>query len=135
MKNLVWWWAAVCALLLYLQADAKTAPKSGYQSATVVSVEKYETPTNYVGDNASDAPLHSDDYSYDIGIQMSCELYVGRYHSVTDYLPWALAPNHQVDVRLDKHMLYVNLPFSDREVRMGIVHHQRLSQTGCATGS
>jgi len=128
--------ALVCGLsLLYLQADAKsTNTTTGYQTAKVVSVEKYQAPSNYVGDNATDAPLQSDDYSYDIGIALSCDLYVGRYHSATDYLPTVFAPNHEVDVRLEKHILYVSLPTSDREVKMGIIHHQHLKPEACPAG-
>jgi hypothetical protein len=62
-------------LLTYVHAGAKR----GYQSATVVSVESHETPSNYVGDNPSDAPLQAEIHSYDIGIRMNCTVYVVRY--------------------------------------------------------
>ena len=36
--------------------------------ATVVSVESRAIPSNYLGDNPSDAPLQAEVYSYEIGI-------------------------------------------------------------------
>jgi hypothetical protein len=76
--------------------------------------------------------LQARDYSYDIGIRLNCNLYVGRYESATRYLPSVFAPNHQVDVRLHKHIMYVSLPFSDEEVMMGIVGHKRVKDEVCA---
>jgi len=136
MKKMLTLVAIVCSvLLIYLRADTKRDARSGYQAATVVSVEKHETPSNYVGGNPSDAPLQAEDYSYDIGIRLDCDVYVGRYESATDYLPSVFAPNHTVDVRLEKHILYVSLPSSDREVKMGIVSHRRTKENGCTANS
>jgi hypothetical protein len=122
-------------LLISLHALAKqaTAIEEGYQTATVVSVAKHVSPSNYAGDNPSDAPLRANDYSYDIGIRLNCNLYVGRYESATKYLPSVFAPNHEVDVRLRKHIIYVSLPFSDDEVMMGIVRHSRVKDEVCLT--
>src|SRR5277367_1440379 len=85
-------------LLAYL--SAKTAPnvEQGYQTATVVSVDKYESPSNYVGDNPADAPLQGRNYAYQIGIRLDCSVYVGLYQSATNYLPADFAPNKAVDV-------------------------------------
>ncbi len=41
----------------------------------------------------------AEDYSYDIGIRLNCDVYIGRYESATDYLPAVFAPQHTVDVR------------------------------------
>jgi hypothetical protein len=126
----------VCGVLLIsLHSGARQTTKDGYQSATVISVEKHASTSNYVGDNPIDAPLQADDYSYDIGIRLECNVYVGRYESATDYLPSVFAPNHAVDVRLQKHLIYVSLPFSDREVKMGIVGHRRLKEQECPANS
>jgi hypothetical protein len=119
---------AVSVLFVYLQANAK---QTGYEPATVVSVDKHVTPSNYVGGSPSDAPLQAEDYSYDVGIRLNCNIYVGRYESATDYLPAVFAPNHTVDVHMDKHVLYVSLPESDRVVKMGIVSHKRLKEQAC----
>jgi hypothetical protein len=119
--------------LMYLHASAKPDMEQGYQTATVVSVTKHVSASNYVGDNPSDAPLQARDYSYDIGIRLNCNVYVGRYESAIRYLPSVFAPNHEVDVRLRKHIMYVNLPFSDEEVMMGIVGHKRVKDEVCLT--
>ncbi len=135
-KTLVLLTLVLSVLLICLYAEAKrdSKEKQGYQTATVVSVDKHEAPSTYVG-NPVDAPLQADDYSYDIGIRVDCNVYVGRYESAMDYLPSAFALNHRVDVRLQKHIMYVSVPTSDREVKMGIVSHKRLSETGCNPNS
>ena len=134
-KSLILSCIALGGLLICLHAYAKPNVKQGYQTATVVSVEKHETPSNYFGDNPTDAPLQADDYSYDIGIRVECNVFVGRYESATNYLPSVFAPKHQVDVRLEKHVMFVSLPFSDREVKMGIVWHRRMKDEGCPANS
>ena len=100
-----------------------------------MSVEKHQAPSNYIGGGATDAPLQADDYSYDIGIRLDCSVYVGRYASAVDYLPSVFAPHRQVDVRLQKHILYISLPYGDREVKMGIVSRRRLKEAGCNSKS
>ena len=122
-------------LLVYLHADSKRDTRGGYLTATVVSVEKRQGPSTYIGGNPTDAPLRADDYSYDIGIRLDCDVYVGRYESAIDYLSSVFALNHTVDVRMQKHMIYVGLPSADRDVKMGIVGHQRLREAGCAPNS
>ena len=121
------------ALLVYSRADTKKDSQDRYQTATVVSVDKHVSESNYVGGSSSDAPSQAEDYSYDIGIRLNCNIYIGRYESATDYLPSAFSPNHAVDVRLQKHVMYVSLPEGDREVKMGIVGHSRLKEQGCVT--
>jgi hypothetical protein len=92
------------ALLVYLHADTKRESKDQYQMSTVVSVNKHVSESNYVGGSPSDAPLQAEDYSYDIGIRLNCNIYIGRYESATDYLPSVFSPKHSVDVRLEKHI-------------------------------
>jgi hypothetical protein len=131
-KNLMLSGLAFGVLLIALHAPAKQAPDDGYQTATVVSVKKHVPVSNYAGDNPSDAPLQSRDYyAYDIGIRLSCNIYVGRYESATRYLPSVFAPNHEIDVRLRRHVMYVSLPFSDDEVMMGIAGHRRAKDEVC----
>lgn len=119
-------------LLIFPHARAKPTIEGGYQTAIVVGVKKHVSASNYAGDNPSDAPLGSrDGYSYDIEIRLNCNVYVGRYQSATRYLPSVFATNHEVDIRLHKHILYVSLPFSDEEVMMGIVAHRRMKDEVC----
>ena len=98
------------ALLVYLHADTKRESHDQYQTATVVSVDKHAPESSYVGGSPSDAALQANDYSYDIGIRLNCNIYVGRYQSPTDYLPSVFSLQHSVDVRLQKHIMYVSLP-------------------------
>jgi hypothetical protein len=113
-----------------LLASAHAATKQEYQSATVVSVESHETPSSYAGSNPSDAPLHSEVYSYDIGIRLGCTVYRTRYESAFDYLPSVFAANHPVEVKPQKHVMYVSLP-GDREVRMAIGGRSGVKDISC----
>ena len=129
---------ACAALLISVHARAKQTPatEDGYQTATVVSVTKHVSGSSYIGgDNPSDAPLRARDYAYDIGIRMNCNIYVGRYESATKYLPSVFTPQHQVDVRLQRHIMYVSLPLNDDEVMMGIVSHIRVKDEVCLARS
>jgi hypothetical protein len=118
-----------CALVAYVYADTK----GGYQQATVVKVDECDAPSVFGGSNPSDAPLQPEVFAYDIALKVNCDLYVGRYQSAFDYLPPIFARDHAVDVRVQKHILYVSLPDSDREVKMGIVTHSRVKQASCTT--
>ncbi len=103
------------------------------QQATVVSVNKYEAPFNFLG-NPTDAPLQSTEYADNVAIQIGCNVYVGRYESAIDYLPNVLAPNHSVDVHLEKHVMYIHVP-GDGEVKMGIVSHRQIQNGSCAVSN
>ncbi len=70
-----------------------------------------------------------------LAIRLDCNIYIGRYESATDYLPSVFLPKHSVDMRLQKRIMYVSLPESDREVKMGIVVHSRVKEEGCAANS
>jgi hypothetical protein len=122
-------------LLAYLHAKTPSDVEQGYQTATVVSVDKYETPSNYVGDNPVDHPLQGRSYAYQIGIRLDCNVYVGLYQSAINYLPADFAPNKTVDVRMRKHVMYVSLPYNDWDVKMGIVSHRRIKNESCPAGS
>jgi hypothetical protein len=118
-------------LLIYVHAKTSGAAEQGYQTATVVSVEKHETSSNYIGGNPSDSPLQSRNYAYEVGLRMECNVYVGLYQPATNYLPSDFAPNKTVDVRLRKHVLYVSLPYSDWDIKMGILSHRRIKNESC----
>jgi hypothetical protein len=103
--------------------------KQPYQSATVVSVANHETPSAYVG-NPTDAPLQSEVYSYDIGIELNCTVYMVRYETGLDYLPSVFSPNQTVEVSLEKHVMNVNLPGA-REVKLSIGRRSRVKDASC----
>jgi hypothetical protein len=122
-------------LLIYVHAKASADVEQGYQTATVVSVEKHEMSSNYIGGNPVDSPLQSRNYAYEIGIRLDCNVYVGLYQSAINYLPSDFAPNKTVDVRLRKHILYVSLPYSDWDVKMAILSHRRIKNESCPATS
>ena len=119
-------------VLTCLPADSTRVVEQGYEAATVISVDRFQPVSNYLGENPADAPLRAREYSYDIGIRLACNIYVGRYESAINYLPSAFARNQIVDVRLQKHILYVSLPDSDWDVKMGIVSRRRVRDESCA---
>ena len=107
--------------------------KQPYQAATVVSVAKHEIPPIYVG-NPTDAPLQSEVYSDDIGIELNCTVYMVRYDTGLDYLPSVFSPNQTVEVSLEKHAMNVNLP-GGREVRLSIGRRRRVKDTSCMSNN
>jgi hypothetical protein len=105
-----------------LLTSAHAATKAGYQPATVVSVESRAIPSNYLGDNPSDAPLQAEVYSYEIGILVGGTVYRTSYDSAFAELPSAFAPNRPVQVNLRKHVMDVELPCA-RTLQMAIESH------------
>jgi len=135
MKNHLWMPSLVLAILaMVVYASATKTQKTGYQTATVLSVEKHHGPSNYIG-TGTDAPLQPDEYAYDIRIHLPCNDYVGRYESPTDYLPSVFAANHAIEVRLEKHVMFVSLPWNDQEVKMGIIGHKHEKADACESAS
>ena len=133
-KSLVLLLLVFGALLPRMQGSTPKDVEHGYQTALVVSVGKHETPSNYVGDNPADAPLQARNYAYEIGIRLDCNVYVGLYQSAMNYLPSDFAPGKTLDVRVGKHVIYVTLPYSDWDVKMGILRHRRIKSETCLAG-
>lgn len=104
--------------------------KPQYQSATVLSVKSHETPSNYVGDNPTDAPLVAQDEGYDIKLRLNCDIYTLRYQSAIDYLPSVFVPEHEVNVYTQKHFMYVDVA-GGRDVALAIRGHRRAHDTSC----
>lgn len=100
-----------------------------YQSATVVSVTNHEPLPSYVG-NPVDGPSQSEVYSYDIGIQLDCTVYVVRYETGVANLPSVFSPHQTVEVSLEKHVMKVGLPGA-REVRLSIGRRSRVKDRSC----
>ncbi|MGA2697629.1 MAG: hypothetical protein ABSE92_16320 [Terriglobales bacterium] len=103
-----------------------------YQSATVVSVKAHETPSNYVGDNPTDAPLVAQDEGYDINLRLNCDIYRLRYQSAIDYLPSVFVPEHEVNVYTKKHYMYVDVA-GGRDVPLLISGHHRAHDASCTS--
>ena len=125
-KSLILLILVAAGLVVYLHASVK----QGYQTATVVTVKKLDTTPQFIGGNPTDAPAQAEEYAYEIGLRLECTNYVGRYESAINYLPAAIAPNKEIDVRLEKHWMYLSLN-SDREIKMGILRHERVHSDAC----
>jgi len=113
-----------------LSAEMYANTKQSYQPATVVSVANHETRSNYIG-SPTDAPLEPQVYSYDIGIQVNCTVYVVRYDTPLDYLPSVFSPHQTVEISLQKHVMKVNLP-GGRAVSLSIASRSQVRDTSCA---
>jgi hypothetical protein len=103
--------------------------KQPYQLATVLSVANHENAPGYAG-NPTDAPLQAEVYAYDIDIQLNCTVYTVRYESGLNYLPSVFSPHQTVEVKLQKHVMNVNLPGAS-EVRLSIGSRSRARDTSC----
>jgi hypothetical protein len=129
--------AAISAVLFicFASANAKDAQRysrnnNDYYPATVLNVRQHQMQSNYVGGSATDAPLQSSVFAYDVSLHLDCGTYVGRYQTPFNSLPAVLTPNSEVDVRLQKHVMYVDVPGS-REYRMSIVGPPHGQASGC----
>lgn len=94
---------------------------------TVVEVQKHRLQfPGYTmgGSNPSDAPLTSRYYVFEVSIRVGCETYVGRYQTPFNFLPSLFTPDQRIEVRLTKHVMYFELPYSGG-IRMSIVHRHR----------
>lgn len=131
--------SAAMLLVCFAGANAKDAQRfagrnnNDYYPGTVLSVHQHEAQSNYVGGSATDAPLQPSVYAYDVALRVKCGTYVGRYQTPYNSLPSVLTPNSEVDVRLQKHVMYVDVPGS-REYRMSIVDRPRGQPSGCEQG-
>lgn len=126
MKGSLIFVGLICGALV---TSVHASTKHPYQPATVVSVTRHETQNNYIG-SPTDAPLQPEVYSYDIGIQLNCTVYVVRYETGLDYLPSVFSPQQTVEVSPRKHVMNVNLPGA-REVRLSIASRSRVKDSSC----
>src|ERR1700722_19447082 len=113
-----------------LSGRMHAAIKTGDQTATVISVESYESQSNsnYAGANPSDFPLQSVIYQYDIVTRVGSAIYRASYESVLDHLPSFIATNHSIQVNLKKHLMYVTVP-DEGEVRLAVESHSSVQGT------
>jgi len=122
------------ALPMFYVSPSRNARE--YVEGTVVGVESHqvESPGFTVGgSNPSDAPLTSHYYVYEVSIRVGCETYVGRYETPFHYLPSAFASAQRLELRLTKHVMYFEIPYSDG-IRMGIVRRYRECGTNRQSG-
>ena len=130
MRNSLMWFICFSTILpagLYAQAKAAS------QTATVVSVTKYEAPSNYIG-SPTDAPLQPTEYANDIALRLGCEVYVGRYKSAIDYLPSTFRAGHRAEISVEKRTIYVR-DLSGDDVKLNLVRSYRSSGGGCPSSA
>jgi hypothetical protein len=103
-----------------------------FDKAVVMRVEKSEPTLPYRGRRA-DSPPPPTEFDYELTLRVNGQLYVGLYQSAIDYLPSAVAPNRSVEVRVERHVMYVRAPGAG-EIKMGIVRHYSASTASCSSG-
>lgn len=120
----------VCAVAM-LSASNRVQLGS-FQEGKITSVEKQEVmePAYSGGDNPSDAPLQSQSYAYNIGVETGCATYVAHFESPYDYLPSAFSANREVPVRVSKHTMDFDLGY--REMQMRIIRHKGGKAASCS---
>jgi hypothetical protein len=123
--------AVLLSVVIALNASTKPNVANNYSQGTVLSVHKNvkHTPETTAGTSPTDAPLQSEYYAYEVSVRVACNTYVGRYETPFNYLPSSFTPNHAVDVRLGKHVLYFSIP-GEPEMKMAIVRQEN-SAAGC----
>jgi hypothetical protein len=111
--------------LLILVASASAQPKTKpYQTGTILSVQRQEANgPSYRND--TEAPLRSNAFTYDVSVQMADTVLVGRYQSTTDYLPSNWTEGTSVEVRIDRHRMYLKGP-SAEDFELSIVSRRPL---------
>jgi hypothetical protein len=116
-------------------AGAVTVPHTTAQSTqsregTIVSVQKRNeaSPPVRAGADVGHGPLQSHYYSYNVSVQLNCEVYNLRYESEFNDLPSDLSANNRVPVRLKKNVMYLDFPGDT--LKMRIIHH-KASETAC----
>lgn len=103
---------------------------SKYQPATVIHVHEYALPSTYIEDTGIGAPELPEIYNYDIAVQVSCDVYTGRYESDKEHL--SLGLDRAIEARVQKRLLYVKTD-QDRVIAMRLVGHRRAKGNGCPT--
>ena len=119
-------WFAIALLVLASLPNALAANSSRLVQGTVIGVREQEVHSlNFMtgGSDPSDAPLASRYYAFEIAIRVDCSTYVGRYETVLNYLPPALAAGQSISMRLTKHAMYFDLS-QDPELKIGIVRRK-----------
>ena len=116
--------------VLVENSSGQRVPK--YHPASVIHVHEYLLPSTYIEDTGIGAPELPEMYNYDIAVQLSCDVYTGRYQSDDEHLPSVLGPDHAIEARVQKKLLYVKTD-QDRVIEMRLVGHRRAKGDGCPT--
>src|SRR5207245_614316 len=114
---------SILAIVSTVAVTYAVAQSKQPQQGTIVNVQKQgvATPPVRPGADPDRAPLQSHYYLYNVSVQLNCDVYVGRYESELDDLSSELSANNSVQVRLLKHVMYLDFPGDT--LKMQIVHH------------
>jgi hypothetical protein len=121
----------VLAPLLVASLTAFARAGEAYQSATAMRVQKQQADTPMAGDNPTDAPLRPDVYWYDVSLKVDCVIYVARYASSFDQSPPFFTVDRQVDVRVEKHVLYAHT-LGANDTKLSILRREVDSAGSCS---
>jgi hypothetical protein len=111
--------------ILIVVAGASAQPKTkAYQAGTILSVEKQEA--NGVSyRKATDAPGRSSVFIYDVSVQMTDVVLIGRYQSATDFVPSTWTKGSAVEVSIHRHRMYLK-GSSSEDFELNIVGRRRM---------
>jgi hypothetical protein len=126
---------AFAGIVPLLTASAKEQQPAGYQQGTVLSVARQEVQSpDQCCYSVTDAPSQSEYYAYEVSVRVGCTTYEGRYETPFDYFPSAFSPGKPIQVRLTKHVLYVDVP-GERDMKVPIVHRASDRAAPCGTST
>lgn len=110
-----WGWLFILPVLIGGRAQSQ-APTRRFRDAAVTQVERSK-PTLPYRRRIADSPPPPTEFDFKVTFRMDCSLYDALYESATDYLPGAIVAGKQVEISVDKHVIYVRTP-GGREIRM-----------------
>jgi hypothetical protein len=108
------------SLLVMLLTLPLSAAQKQYEKGKVVDVKR--KATTRILYYQVDTPITKDDPYYELSVQVSNVLYVGKYipRHDSDLLPPEWLPGAEVDTRIDSHHIYLRKP-SGVEIAFAIV--------------
>ncbi len=120
---------ALSALVVFTFAvSAFAQPASTDNGVTFVKVERHQPEPLCCNYSATDQPLTSDKYEYDVSLKQGCTIYTGRYERFDDYFP-AYRPGQEVKADIDKHTMVLLTPSGER-LKMPILDRTNVSDCG-----
>jgi hypothetical protein len=100
------------SLLIFVPSASAQPKTKTYQTGTILSVQRQEANgPSYRKD--TDGPLQRNAFTYDVSVQMADTVLVGRYQSSIDYLPSTWTEGTSVEVRIDRHRMYLKGPSAE----------------------
>jgi hypothetical protein len=108
----------LCALLCGALMTTMHATHQ-FQPATVISVERNETPARFDATGSTDTPLLPAIYTYNVGVQLGNTIYQLAYDSALEDVSPVFVANQAIQVIRKGGVLYVALP-GNRTVPLAI---------------